>query len=249
MPKKREILNLLGRTELQSFAERYELEVADRRVKGNLVDALASSKKARLNGMLETLPRATLKDICRSLDFDDSGREKLVLVERILAGDKPRGPGKKEATKARGRTRKEPSANGATLGFEATLWTAADKLRNNLDAAEYKHVVLGLIFLKYIADAFTEKHAELKSQVAQGADPEDRDEYLAENIFWVPKKARWSYLQANAKQPTIGKIVDDAMLANRAGEPVAQGRASQAIRSAISRQAAPGRTHRPHWEP
>src|ERR1035437_9023010 len=105
------------------------------------------------------------------------------------------------------------ASNGATLGFEAQLWTAADKLRNNMDAAEYKHVVLGLIFLKYISDAFEEKHTELEAERAEGADPEDRDEYRAGNIFWVPKEARWSVLQTSAKQPTIGTVVDDAMAA------------------------------------
>src|ERR1044071_58237 len=104
-------------------------------------------------------------------------------------------------------------ANGATLGFEAKLWAAADALRNNMDAAEYKHVVLGLIFLKYISDAFEAKHAELEAQKAQGADPEDADEYRAANIFWVPKEARWAHLKASAPQPTIGKLVDDAMSA------------------------------------
>ncbi|MFZ2071864.1 MAG: type I restriction-modification system subunit M N-terminal domain-containing protein, partial [Halobacteriota archaeon] len=103
--------------------------------------------------------------------------------------------------------------NGATIGFEARLWQMADKLRSNMDAAEYKHVVLGLIFLKYISDAFEEHYAKLVSEKAQGADPEDPDEYRAYNIFWVPKEARWSYLQANAKQPTIGKIIDNAMVA------------------------------------
>jgi type I restriction enzyme M protein len=103
--------------------------------------------------------------------------------------------------------------NGATLGFETKLWQAADKLRSNMDAAEYKHVVLGLIFLKYISDAFEEHHKKLVTEKKSGADPEDPDEYRAYNIFWVPKEARWSYLQASAKQPTIGKIVDDAMVA------------------------------------
>lgn len=97
--------------------------------------------------------------------------------------------------------------------FEAKLWAAADALRNNMDAAEYKHVVLGLIFLKYISDAFEAKHAQLDAQRAQGADPEDPDEYRAENIFWVPPEARWSYLKSMAPQPTIGQLVDDAMTA------------------------------------
>ena len=108
---------------------------------------------------------------------------------------------------------KASASNGANLGFEAKLWAAADALRNNMDAAEYKHVVLGLIFLKYISDAFEAKHAELVAEKKKGADPEDRDEYRADNIFWVPKEARWAHLKASAPQPTIGKIVDDAMSA------------------------------------
>jgi len=109
---------------------------------------------------------------------------------------------------------KENSNNsGANLGFERELWRAADALRSNMDAAEYKHVVLGLIFLKYISDAFEEQHAKLEADRAKGADPEDPDEYRAVNIFWVPKEARWSNLKANAKQPTIGKTIDQAMLA------------------------------------
>jgi type I restriction enzyme M protein len=113
----------------------------------------------------------------------------------------------------RGKRDTKKNGNGANLGFEATLWAAADKLRNNMDAAEYKHVVLGLIFLKYISDAFEERHAALVAEQASGANPEDRDEYLAANVFWVPKEARWAFLQANAKQPSIGKLIDDAMLA------------------------------------
>jgi type I restriction enzyme M protein len=103
------------------------------------------------------------------------------------------------------------SNNGAHLGFEQKLWKAADKLRSNMDAAEYKHVVLGSIFLKYISDSFDERHEQLQEQVSEGADPEDRDEYRMENVFWVPEKARWHYLQKNAKQPEIGKIIDDTM--------------------------------------
>lgn len=105
----------------------------------------------------------------------------------------------------------KPNGNGANLGFEEKLWQAADKMRNNMDAAEYKHVVLGLIFLKYISDAFEEKHKFLIRETAVGAEPEDPDEYRAENIFWVPPEARWGYLQKNAKQPTIGNLIDDAM--------------------------------------
>jgi type I restriction enzyme M protein len=117
------------------------------------------------------------------------------------------------------------SKSSANLGFEATLWQAADKLRNNMDAAEYKHVVLGLIFLKYISDSFEEHRAKLLSGEGdyEGADPEDRNEYLAENVFWVPKEARWTELLANAKQPTIGKFVDDAMVAVERDNPRLKG--------------------------
>jgi type I restriction enzyme M protein len=112
---------------------------------------------------------------------------------------------------------------GANLGFEAKLWQAADALRNNMDAAEYKHVVLGLIFLKYISDAFEAKHAELEADRTHGADPEDPDEYRAATIFWVPKEARWTALKAAAPQPTIGTLVDDAMAAIERDNPSLKG--------------------------
>ena len=105
---------------------------------------------------------------------------------------------------------KQANNSGANLGFEAQLWAAADKLRGNMEPSDYKHVALGLIFLKYISDAFEAKRAELIEE--ELADAEDPEEYLAENVFWVPKDARWSFLQARAKQPTIGKVIDDAML-------------------------------------
>lgn len=139
---------------------------------------------------------------------------------------------------ARGRKPKQANGNGngANLGFEAKLWAAADKLRNNMDAAEYKHVVLGLIFLKYISDAFEERRGFLEHEAQDPKsewfvkDPagryenlEDRDAYLAENIFWVPKEARWGFLQGNAKQPTIGKLLDDAMVAIERENPRLKG--------------------------
>jgi type I restriction enzyme M protein len=126
---------------------------------------------------------------------------------------------------AKSKNGKSSSNGGANLGFEAKPWLAADKLRNNMDAAEYKHVVLGLIFLKYISDTFEEHHAKLvagKGDYA-GANPDDQDEYKAENVFWVPPAARWSYLQNSAKQRTIGKIVDDAMVAIERDNPRLKG--------------------------
>ena len=128
------------------------------------------------------------------------------------------------------------ATTSANLGFEDKLWAAADKLRGNMDASEYKHVVLGLIFLKYISDAFMEKHNHLshatanpeseyyvKDEQARYDVAEDRDEYLADNIFWVPPEARWPYLQKNAKRPEIGTLVDDALTAIERDNKVLKG--------------------------
>jgi len=106
---------------------------------------------------------------------------------------------------------KARTSTAANVGFEAELWMAADALRGSMDSGEYKHVVLGLLFLKYISDAFEEQHATLQADIADGADLEDRDEYKAVNVFWVPKEARWQTLKAAAKQPEIDRFVDDAM--------------------------------------
>jgi type I restriction enzyme M protein len=134
--------------------------------------------------------------------------------------------------------RKEPKKNnGANLGFEEKLCQAADKMRGHMDPGEYKHVALGLIFLKYISDAFEEHRRRLaatgvtdrsgprtaQEPLAESGDLEDRDEYVADNVFWVPKEARWAHLQANAKQPTIGKLIDDAMVAIEDENPVLKG--------------------------
>ncbi|MCD4684310.1 MAG: type I restriction-modification system subunit M [Anaerolineae bacterium] len=113
------------------------------------------------------------------------------------------------------------STNGAELGFEQTLWAAADKLRGHLDAAEYKGVVLGLIFLKYISDAFQEHFVQLQQE--EFADPEDRDEYLAAKVFWVPLEARWDYLQRSAKRAEVGIIIDKAMVAIERDNPRLKG--------------------------
>ena len=116
------------------------------------------------------------------------------------------------ARKGKRRERAEATpAGGATTGHEVELWAMADALRGSMDAAEYKHVVLGLIFLKYISDAFEERHTILEGERDSGADPEDPDEYRAEDIFWVPPEARWGHLRAQARQPTIGQLVDTAM--------------------------------------
>jgi type I restriction enzyme M protein len=139
--------------------------------------------------------------------------------------ESPVPPKKKSKKSSKGKSEPEPK-------LETTLWAAADKLRGNMDAAEYKHVALGLIFLKYISDAFEEFRAKLSQDIENPkselyvkspddrlATLEDRDEYIAANIFWVPKEARWQHLLANAKQPTIGKTLDDAMIAIERDNP------------------------------
>ena len=129
-----------------------------------------------------------------------------------MVGENQDKPGAKAAA--------EPDRGSAVTGYEAELWSMADALRGSMDAAEYKHVVLGLIFLKYISDAFEEAHAQLQAERSDGADPEDPDEYRAQNIFWVPPEARWPHIQAQARQPTIGQLVDDAMRAIERDNPV-----------------------------
>src|SRR5215204_3291352 len=135
-----------------------------------------------------------------------------------------RGRPRKVAARENGEN--EPSTSkvngkGANLGFEAELFRAADKLRGNMEPSDYKHVALGLVFLKYISDAFEAKHAALLTDDPAAA--EDKDEYLADQIFWVPKEARWSHLKANAKQPTIGTLIDDAMRAIEEQNPSLKG--------------------------
>ena len=117
-----------------------------------------------------------------------------------------------------------PPSSSANLGFEDKLWEMADKMRGHMDASEYKHVVLGLIFLKYISDSFQAKYEDLKArQETDFTDPEDRDEYLAENVFWVPPEARWETIQAQAPQPTIGQVIDAAMTAIERENPRLKG--------------------------
>jgi type I restriction enzyme M protein len=245
MPSKRAVLEQLTLDELRPLVERFDLAVTDRRVRQQLVDAVASSKRATLAEVLPALSRDRLKEICRALDLDDSGREKSVLVARLtggsVAGDRAATNGHRPAAPPAEAAPVSPSSpppsgrgkrgggkgakknGGGDLGFEGTLWLAADKLRNNLDAAEYKHVVLGLIFLKYISDAFQERYRELSLEVDEGADPEDPDEYRAKNIFWVPQEARWERIQADAKKPGNGQTIDDAMTAIERENPSLKG--------------------------
>ena len=128
------------------------------------------------------------------------------------------------ARKVNTKKNRENQTNSTSLGFEAKLWAMADKLRSNMDAAEYKNVVLGLIFLKFISDKFNAKYEDLKArQETDFTDPEERDEYLAENVFWVPKGARWGDIQDSATTAKIGQTVDDAMRAIETENPALEG--------------------------
>jgi type I restriction enzyme M protein len=158
------------------------------------------------------LPEGALLEWLRGDEAKATPAEPALAREESLRNDLTRSPQRQRA-----------NGKSPELDFEAKLWAAADALRNNMDAAEYKHVVLGLIFLKYISDAFEAKHGELEAERAQGADPEDPDEYRATNIFWVPKEARWQYLRANAPQPGVGTLVDDAMASIERDNPTLKG--------------------------
>ena len=229
--QRRSALEQLSRDRLIRLSDHFGLDVGDRRVAENHIDAIIRSRSVDFGELLGLLKREELQSICEALGLDRGGREKEVLVQRILNLGEPddgAGPAAEDASvatlpQAGMRKQARTSKNGGDLGFEATLWKAADKLRNNMDAGEYKHVVLGLIFLKYVSDAFEERRALLQADADQGADPEDPDEYRAENVFWVPKEARWGRLQGQAKQPTIGKLVDDAMVAIERDNPSLKG--------------------------
>ncbi len=221
--------------------------MAARRDKGSrlvsIIHAVAHERGIQLHAqaepeaLLSRLDDEALREVDRRLNGPRRGRKPTrdKLVRRLLADadqavaaadpsaerDKPPA-GKRASPKKQAKKRSTKQApNGATLGFEDKMWAAADKLRGSMDAADYKHVVLGLIFLKYISDAFEAKHAALEGE--KHADPEEPDEYLADNIFWVPRDARWSHIRRQAKLPTIGKTIDEAMAAIEADNPGLKG--------------------------
>ena len=236
MKLKQAILETMGRDALRDALARLDLaEGVDKRVPDDMRARLRRARRATPEALLALLKVADLRNICTLQGVDASGR-KQQLTERLLSSDaKPPQPpagarqagGRKaaaaqterDAAKRPAKNRKaaaKPSSSGdagTATGFETELWAAANALRGNMDAAEYKHVVLGLIFLKYISDAFLERQEQLEAERDEGADPEDPDEYTGANVFWVPPEARWSKLQATAKQPEIGQAVDDAMAA------------------------------------
>ena len=151
----------------------------------------------------------TLRRLYEETEGDEFNDESDVLdVVDDVASPSPVTSGDNGRRSAAGRT---AATGGDLAGMERTLWAAADKLRGSMDAAEYKHVVLGLIFLKYVSDAFLEVRAQLEDEIEEGADPDDEDEYRWRSVFWVPPPARWDVLAAQARQSHIGSIIDWAM--------------------------------------
>jgi type I restriction enzyme M protein len=218
MPSKRDLLGLLSRDELLDVADRFELAVADRRVKDQLVDAVASSKKAGLADILADLPRDRLKELCRVLGLDEAGKEKATLIDRLTgapgktvpARDKlnPVGPkangASRSATPPTDKIDLSPGERLTVERLEAYLWSAADILRGSIDSSDYKNFIFGLLFLKRLSDRFDE---ECEALVTGGHDPEDPDEH----DFFVPKRARWSEIQKVATN--IGETLNKACAA------------------------------------
>jgi type I restriction enzyme M protein len=209
MPKKREILGALTRPELLDLASRFEIHANARTPKDDLVHALGSSHRATIPFMLERMSRDRLKEICRSLGLDDSGKEKGAIIER-LTGTKRETT--QEPVPSSGRNGSKRNGNGEQVDLplsdtltrdqlERYLWSAADILRGSIDSSDYKGYIFGLLFLKRLSDRFDEECEALREE---GADPEDPDEHQ----FFVPKRARWGEIQKVATN--IGEVLNKA---------------------------------------
>jgi type I restriction enzyme M protein len=248
MARNKDILDVLTKTRLVEISHHLGFRSWQVISKGEIVKRLSRQRATPMNEMLDLLKINELRHICIKLNLNPGGLKKKTLIDRILGlvpqkkkavvrADKPKKkriekpkvkkqqppPKPKILKEAKGSVMTNKNNNEQTL--EKKLWASADKLRKNMDAAEYKHVVLGLIFLKYISDAFEELYHKLQGgeDEYKGADPEDRDEYRAENVFFVQEQARWSYLQTVAKQPEIGKYIDEAMVAIEKENPTLKG--------------------------
>jgi type I restriction enzyme M protein len=204
MTTKRTLLEVLTRDELVAIVDAFELQ-ADRRSKVALADAVAASKKATLSAILPDFSRDRLKELCRALDLDDSGKDKAVLIDR-LTGAKPVAAS--PTSKTNGASKVTPEQVELALGEKLTidrleryLWSAADILRGSIDSSDYKGFIFGFLFLKRLSDRFDEEVDALKG--VKGADPEDPDEH----DFFVPRRARWAEIQkvATAVGETLNK--------------------------------------------
>ena len=210
MPKKREILGALTRPELLELASRFEVHANARTPKDDLVEALGSSHRAAVPLMLESMSRDRLKELCRSLGLDDSGKQKAAIIERIVGGTKREATLDPVPSSGRNGGRRNGNGDHVELALSDTLtrdqlerylWSAADILRGSIDSSDYKGYIFGLLFLKRLSDRFDEECEALR---AEGADPEDPDEHQ----FFVPKRARWSEIQRVATN--IGEVLNKA---------------------------------------
>jgi type I restriction enzyme M protein len=197
LPSKRSLLSQLTLAELQAIASRYVLPVLDRRVRDQLVEAAAKSRKVAVADLLTEFTRDRLKELCRAFELDDGGKEKAVLIERLT------GSGGSQTSFPQLRAEAPPIANEklSRAELEASLWSAADILRGSIDSADYKNFIFGLLFLKRLSDRFEE---ECEAVVKAGSDPEDKDEHE----FFVPKRARWSHIQRAATD--LGTVLNTA---------------------------------------
>ncbi|WP_437954913.1 class I SAM-dependent DNA methyltransferase [Sorangium sp. So ce119] len=219
MVQKRTVLEHLTRDELISIADAFDVHVQDRRSKEKLVEAVAASRSAALAAVLPSYSRDRLKELCRALQLDDSGREKAVLVARLAGGKASEPPA---PARANGAGRAAPEQVELALGEKLTidrlerhLWSAADILRGSIDSSDYKNFIFGLLFLKRLSDRFHEEVEALKG--VPNANPEDPDEH----DFFVPKRARWSELQKVAGQ--VGDALNKAASALEEANPQLEG--------------------------
>ena len=212
MPTKRAILAELTSHELRGAVDGYALQVEDRRVKAQLVDALARSRKARVAEMLQDLPRDRLKELCRGFGLADSGRKKADLVARLVGPTGAvKGGGGAAAAADSGPvvSTPEPSADLLSVSqLERYLWSAADILRGSIDSSDYKSYIFGLLFLKRLSDRFEEEAEKL---VADGVSETVAWTDLDEHRFFVPNRARWSTIQKQATN--IGETLNEACAA------------------------------------
>jgi type I restriction enzyme M protein len=218
MTTKRTLLEVLTRDELVAIVDAFELQ-ADRRSKVALADAVAASKKATLSAILPDFSRDRLKELCRALDLDDSGKDKAVLIDR-LTGAKPVAAS--PTSKTNGASKVTPEQVELALGEKLTidrleryLWSAADILRGSIDSSDYKGFIFGFLFLKRLSDRFDEEVDALKG--VKGADPEDPDEH----DFFVPRRARWAEIQKVAT--AVGETLNKAAAALEEANPKLEG--------------------------
>ena len=216
--ERRGALEALSRDRLAEISERYELDVGDRRVVANHVDAIVRARRVDFEEVRGWLSRDELKDICEALGLDQGGRAKQVIIDRIVGrGEAPKKGNGKSVAKGNGRAANggQAPASQVSLDLDETtkltreqlegyLWAAADILRGSIDSSDYKSYILGLLFLKRLSDRFEEESEQL---VAEGADPEDEDEHQ----FFVPKKARW--LEIRKQATGLGELLNVAAAA------------------------------------